>query len=92
MTQQTAEPGTSSTSPEPEPGTSTTTEPTGIGSQPQAQPMASQDTEQYAVYDEDLTQYVSGVSNKADAGKAKTELAKSGITKGHRLTVRKVSA
>lgn len=45
---------------------------------------------QFAVYDEDLTQYVSGVSDEATAKKAQTELGKDGITKGHKLVVREV--
>lgn len=47
---------------------------------------------QFAVYDEDLGQYVSGVSSKADADKARKSLEShnGAITDGHKLVTREV--
>lgn len=50
------------------------------------------DTGQYAVYDHDLGQFVSGVSSKRDADAARKNLSGHNgvITDGHKLETRKV--
>ena len=47
---------------------------------------------QFAVWDEDLGQYVSGVMSKADADKARKSLGEhnGAVTDGHKLTTREV--
>lgn len=54
----------------------------------QAKPSTTKGSGQYAVWDQDLGQYVSGVSDKATTDKARKSLqAHNGaITDGHKLT------
>lgn len=61
---------------------------------PTEPPAENQGSGQFAVWDHDLGQYVSGVSSKADATKASKAVAKAehngGPLEGHKLEVREV--
>lgn len=69
----------------------TTTQEPGPAPAPELGDQDKSSDAQYAVYDTTIGQYVSGVMSKRDAGKAKTELGKTGRTQGHDLETRKVN-
>lgn len=57
---------------------------------PAAEPGENSGSGHFAVFSKDFGRFVSGVMSKSDAGKARTELGKTGETKGHSLKVLEV--